>query len=129
MNSEALRDDYLRRHLDIITREYEYIPEWLWLIADQGILGYAIRKLNAKVESIENNIYMSYSESHTLGDAPAPGKALFWLKDPNRIDHVENLNYEHVWFNKHALKLNEEYRKYKVDEYKKEIGKFNKKII
>jgi hypothetical protein len=129
MNNETLRDDYLKRHLDIITREYEYIPEWLWLIADQGILGYGIRKLNMKVESIENKIYMSYSESHTLGDDSAPGKALFWLKDPNRVDHTENLNYEHVWFNKHALKLNEEYRNMKIEEYKNEINKVNKKLI
>jgi hypothetical protein len=34
-----------------------------------------------------------------------------------------------VWFNKHALKLNEEYRKHKIEGYNKELGKISNKLI
>lgn len=130
MNNGNLRDEYLKKHLDIINREYDCIPEWLWLIADQGILGYSIRKLNSTAESIENNIYLSYPESPVFGGPKLPGKGLFWLKDPNRIDHTENLNYEHVWFNKHALKININFREKKIKEYTEEIDRLiNKKLI
>jgi hypothetical protein len=121
MNNETLRDEYYKKHIDIITRNYEKIPEWLWLIADQGILGYAIRKHNSKVETIENRIYLSYPELPAHTDLDKPGKGLFWVKNPNRLDHTENLIYEHVWFEKHALKTNEDYRLKKIEELNKEI--------
>lgn len=120
MNNEELRNDYLKKHLDIITRRYDYVPEWLWLIADQGILGYSARKLKSKVESIENRIYMSYAEVDSASEE-APGRALFWVKDPNRIDHLENLDYEHVWFSKYDLKMYPEIREKKMQELKAEI--------
>jgi hypothetical protein len=120
MNNEELRNDYLKKHLDIITRRYDYVPEWLWLIADQGILGYSARKLKSKVESIENRIYMSYAEVDSASEG-APGRALFWVKDPNRIDHLENLDYEHVWFSKYDLKMYPEIREKKMQELKAEI--------
>jgi hypothetical protein len=120
MNNEELRNDYLKKHLDIITRKYDYVPEWLWLIADQGILGYSARKLKSKVESIENRIYMSYAEVDSASEG-APGRALFWVKDPDRIDHVENLEYEHVWFSKYDLKMYPEIREKKIQELKAEI--------
>lgn len=128
MNSEELRDDYLKKHLSIITREYDYVPEWLWLIADQSILGYSARKLKCSVESIENRIYLSYAEvdPKTKG---APGRGLFWVKDPDRIDHTENLDYEHVWFSKYDLKTNPEYRAKKIEELKAEIESLIPKII
>jgi hypothetical protein len=122
MNNEKLRDEYFQKHMDIITREYTHIPEWLWLIADQGILGYSIRKLNCTAESIENRIYLSYPELPILGPK-SPGKGLFWVKDPNRVDHTENMDYYHVWFDKHAIKTNENVRNQKVSDLKEELLK------
>lgn len=120
MNNEKLRDEYYKKHLDLITREYEYIPEWLWLIADQGILGYAIRKLNCSAESIENRLYLSYPELPVLGPM-LPGKGLFWVKDPNRQDHLENMDYYHVWFDKHYFKTTDWFRNRKIKELKEEL--------
>jgi hypothetical protein len=122
MNNEKLRDEYFQKHMDLITREYTHIPEWLWLIADQGILGYSIRKLNCTAESIENRIYLSYPELPILGPK-SPGKGLFWVKDPNRLDHTENMDYYHVWFDKHAIKTNENVRNQKVLDLKEELLK------
>ncbi len=119
MNDIKIRDEYLKKHLDIINREYDYIPEWLWLIADQGILGYTLRKFNSKVETIENRLYLSYPELPV--EKPEVGKGLFWVLDPNRINHVENLEYEHVWFAKHAFKTNEEFRKMRTSQLKAEL--------
>lgn len=121
MNNEKLRDEYYKKHMDIITRTYEKIPEWLWLIADQGILGYAIRKLNCKVETIENRLYLSYPELPVNCEINKPGKGLFWVKNPNRIDHTENLIYEHIWFEKYFLKTNEKHRASRMIEFNKEI--------
>ncbi len=120
MNSDKLRDEYLKKHLDIITRKYDEIPEWLWLLADQGIMGYSVRKCKSKVETIENRLYMSYPELPVLGPK-LPGKGLFWVKDPNRVDHVENLDYYHVWLEKYYYKTDTNFRDTKVKELQKEL--------
>lgn len=115
INNSELCKDYLKKHLDIICRKYDTIPEWLWLLADQGIMGYSARKLNLKVESLENTIYVSYPEIDTSKVGCGP----FWVKNPNHIEH-STLNYEHVWFTKYRLKVDDEYRKKKMIELETE---------
>jgi hypothetical protein len=120
MNNEDIRDDYLKKHLSIITRKYKQIPEWLWLLADQGILGYSIRKFKGNVETIENRIYMSYPEL-PVKDNNLVGKGLFWVKDPDRRDHLVNLKYEHIWLDKYYFKTDQKYREIRVKELEDEL--------
>jgi hypothetical protein len=115
INNSELCEDYLKKHLDIISREYKSIPEWLWLLADQGIMGYSARKLNLKVESLENTIYVSYPEIDTSKVGCGP----FWVKNPHHIEH-QPLNYEHVWFTKHRFKTDLEYRILRIKELENE---------
>lgn len=115
INNSELCEDYLKKHLDIIGREYKSIPEWLWLLADQGIMGYSARKLNLKVESLENVIYVSYPEIDTSKVGCGP----FWVKNPNHIEH-QPLNYEHVWFSKYRFKTDSEYKQNRMFELQKE---------
>jgi len=128
INNVDLSKDYLNKHLDIIKKDYTNIPEWLWLLADQGIMGYSARKLNLKVESLENLIYVAYPEIDTSKVGCGP----FWVKNPQHIEHT-SLNYEHIWFGKYALKTDLNYRKVKMDELQKELynltqNKFGKLI-
>jgi len=121
INNNKLCEDYLNKHLSIIKRNYEKIPEWLWLLADQGIMGYSARKLNLKVESLENFIYVSYPEI----DLTKVGCGLFWAKNPNHIDH-ETLNYEHVWFSKFRFKTDENYKIERMKELENELNQLTK---
>ena len=128
INNAQLCEEYLKKHLNIIKRNYEYIPEWLWLLADQGIMGYSVRKLNLKVESLENAIYVSYPEIDTSKVGCGP----YWVKNINHIEH-SILNYEHIWFSKYALQTDLNYRKIKMNEFQKELysltqNKFGKLI-
>jgi hypothetical protein len=116
INSLELCKDYLKKHMDIISRTYEHIPEWLWLLADQGIMGYSARKLNLKVESLENAIYVSYPDDDVSKVGCMPG----WVDNRNHIDHTR-LNYEHIWFTKHRLKNDIEYRNKRILELKNEL--------
>ena len=117
INNSELCKDYLKKHLSIINREYDYIPEWLWLLADQGIMGYSARKLDLKVESLENTIYVSYPEI----DDSKVGCGLFWVKNPQHIEH-SNLNYEHIWFTKHRFKTDLDYRELRMIELQNEYN-------
>jgi len=124
LNDVNLRDEYLKKHLSIIRREYEHVPEWLWLLADQGIMGYSARKLNSRVETIENRIYLSYPEQLY---PKFVGHGLSWVKDPDRKDHEENLEYEHIWTNKRSFKVDPEYRNKRVEELEQEFKMLTKK--
>lgn len=124
LNDANLRDEYLKKHLSIIKREYEYVPEWLWLLADQGIMGYSARKLNSKVETVENRIYLSYPEQL---HPKLVGHGLFWVKDPDRKDHEDNLEYEHIWSNKRSFKVDPEYRAKRVAELEEEFRMLTQK--
>ena len=128
MNNEKLRDLYLESHLDLITREYKEVPEWLWLLADQGIMGYSARKLDCKVETVEDRLYLSYPELPVLGPKHC-GKGLFWVKDPDRIDHTEKIDYYHVWLDKYYYKTDIEFREKNVNLLKEELISLIPKII
>jgi len=117
VNNTELCEDYLSKHLSIIKRKYEHIPEWLWLLADQGIMGYSARKLNIKVETLENLVYVLFPET----DTEKVGCGLFWVKNPTHIDH-ENLNYDHIWFSKFRMKTDEEYKLKRMDDFENELN-------
>lgn len=117
INSKQLQEHYLDLHIKIIKDRHENIPEWLWLMADQGILGYVARDLNLKVESLEDEYYVAYHESDS--EMYKQGHLPMWLKNPRyNTDHKNpKLWYEHVWIAKQLMKDNEEFRKERCKEY------------
>ena len=54
MNNKELQRYYYVNHLNIVLTQYKDIPEWLWLLSDQGILGYCARELDCKVGTLED---------------------------------------------------------------------------
>ena len=61
MNNKELQRYYYVNHLNIVLTQYKDIPEWLWLLSDQGILGYCARELDCKVGTLEDVLSL-YSE-------------------------------------------------------------------
>jgi hypothetical protein len=57
-----------------------------------------------------------------------PGKGLFWVKDPNRVDHEENLDYYHVWLEKYYYKTDVRFRTEKMNELTIELNNLKNKI-
>ena len=151
MNNDELRKAYLKSHLHIVNRKHKKIPEWLWLLTDQGIMGYEARNLNCKVASIEDKIYLSYWESHDL--KKACGYTPMWVllekeytenNGPDGFDKElylkqEKLEYYHVWFDKFMMKTNFKWRLEKLEEldmilkekyiYDKEIPNDTRRIL
>lgn len=117
INNEQLQKEYLDLHLKIIRNDYMNIPEWLWLMADQGIMGYVARQLDLKVESLEDDYYLAYHESYSEKDKP--GYLPMWLKNPDYKNSHKNpkLWYEHVWIAKQLIKDDVEFRKEKCKTY------------
>jgi hypothetical protein len=117
INNPELQSLYLNLHNRIINKDYNKIPEWLWLMADQGIMGYASRYLNLKVESLEDEYYIAYHELPS--DKEKLGYQPMWLKNPNynNMHKEQKLWYEHVWIAKQVIKDNLDFRREKCTSY------------
>jgi len=97
-NNMDLLKEYHKWHKQLVTTNGEYIPEWFWLLTDQGILGHIVRENDYKVNCLTNKISLSHHNTITDRDR-YKGKAEKWYlpENPNLNKEVE---FEHVWLDK-----------------------------
>ena len=97
-NNMDLLKEYHKWHKHLVTTNGEYIPEWFWLLTDQGILGHIVRENDYKVNCLTNKI--SLSHHNTIIDRDRyKGKAEKWYL-PENPDLNKEFEFEHVWLDK-----------------------------
>lgn len=97
---KSLQERYRELHLQIVTKPYAYVPDELWLMTDQNILGYLLRARNANVGHAINKIYIQFADN--LGST-AVGNTPRWTHFDNIERQLPEVNYHHVWFEKAAM--------------------------
>lgn len=112
MNNKELQNSYYCNHLNVVLTEYKNIPEWLWLLSDQSILGYCARELNSKVGCIEDKTYLGFSEEQLFSDTSQKdcGYSPMWV-DSNSSNIIGNFKYWHIWLDKFTIQKDLKYRK------------------
>ena len=119
VNSQKLLNKYLEMHMRIVNRKYDLVPDWLWLMSDQHILGYAIRYLESRVSEITNKVFMQFPDDfHHRGK---PGYIPDWIEMRDLEINSPSLPYEHVWLAKGSLITNPIIREQKISEWNKII--------
>jgi len=103
----AIQKRYKELHLQIVTKDYNYVPDELWLMTDQNILGYILRDKNANVGHAINKIYIQFADN-TSGKLV--GKTPVWIHFDNIEKQLPEVKYHHVWFEKTHLHQNPEYK-------------------
>ena len=114
-NNMDLLKEYHELHKKLVTTNGENIPEWFWLLTDQGILGHIIRENDYHVNTLTQKISLSH-HNNTNGINRYKGKAEKWYF-PTQPSFQE-LPFEHVWLDKintESLR-NKKYFKELVDE-------------
>lgn len=120
VNNQKVLDKYLELHIKIVNRKYDNVPDWLWLMSDQHILGYTIRELGVSVSEITNQVFMQFPDDfHHRGK---PGYIPDWIEMRDVEKNSPKLPYEHVWLTKGALITNQIIRQQKVSEWNKIIS-------
>lgn len=111
MNDTQLVKDLQKRyrelHLEIVTKKYNYVPDELWLMTDQNILGYLLRDRNANVGHAKNKVYIQFSDRSTtqkVGNTPE------WTHLDNLEKNFPEVAYHHVWFEKIHMHRDLEFR-------------------
>lgn len=119
-NNLDLIHDYLKFHEDLVCEEGIEVPEWFWLLTDQGILGHTIREGNYNVSSISDRVFLSDSD-HSGKDKRHIGLAEPWFKFVDGNDY-DKCSWEHLWYIKAVFASNPELKNSYVERYTNEIA-------
>jgi len=96
-NNMELLKEYHEWHKKLVTTNGENIPEWFWLLTDQGILGHIIRENDYHVNTLTQNISLAH-HNNVDGTNRYKGKAEKWYTPLNPSN--KELLFEHVWLDK-----------------------------
>lgn len=105
LNDESVQKEYLEEHLRAVNTKDE-IPEWFWLVTDQGLFGQSLRNNNVNPNSLTDKVFLAEYE---FVDTPIGKAEAFFYK----VEHDKSkdlLNWHHVWFQKIVYNFNEEVR-------------------
>jgi hypothetical protein len=116
INNSDVLEEYLKLHLEIVTRKYEQVPDWLWLMSDQNILGYTMRSLNSKVTTFHNKTHVQFYDGMVDGVGYLPQ----WIDIP-QTHNEKPVAFDHIWLDKSVVNNNEEFRLFKVEQWKQMI--------
>jgi hypothetical protein len=120
VNDQKILDKYLNLHLQLVNKKYDYVPDWLWLMSDQHILGYTIRELGSSVAEITNKVFMQYPDG--FQNKEKPGYIPDWIEIEGITKNVPKISYEHVWITKGSLIKDVESRNKRVSEWNEIIS-------
>jgi hypothetical protein len=116
---KAIQKRYRELHLQIVTKDYNYVPDELWLMTDQNILGYILRDKNADVGHAINKIYIQFADN-TSGKLV--GKTPVWTHFDNIEKQLPEVKYHHVWFEKTHLHQNPAYKEIVMRDWRLRIN-------
>jgi hypothetical protein len=129
MNNKELQNNYYVNHLNVVSTKYKNIPEWLWLLSDQSILGYCARELNSKVGCIEDKTYLAFSEEPTVGLSQSDcGYSPMWV-DSYSSNIIGNFKYWHIWLDKSTMKKNLHFRKLCISKLNSILNENKDKVL
>lgn len=120
VNDQKILDKYLQLHIQIVNKKYENVPDWLWLMSDQNILGYTIRGLKSKTSEITNKVFLQFPDPFHNKDKP--GHVPEWIDLENIVKNSPKVPYEHVWITKGALINDKDARNKRVSDWNKIIS-------
>lgn len=124
-NNLNLLKEYHDWHKKLVNNKGNKVPEWFWLLTDQGILGHIIREGNYKTETLTDKIYLADSNYGTP-ETRHKGQAENWyypIKGANK--EKDNIDWYHVWIDKIHFYTNPKYKNSQTLGFFDEIIKIN----
>jgi hypothetical protein len=105
INNHQVQKEYLKDHIGAVDTKDE-IPEWFWLVTDQGLFGQVLRRFNTKVQTLTDKVFLADHEGYETNVGLACGYYYQIEHDKTKDD----LNWWHIWTRKVLYSLNEEVR-------------------
>lgn len=105
INNIDVQKEYLTEHLKAVNTHDE-IPEWFWLVTDQGLFGQSLREYSINPQTLTDKVFLANFENG--GSEVGRAEKFFYQLEHDKSK--DDLNWEHVWFRKITYNLNEQYR-------------------
>jgi hypothetical protein len=106
INNKKVQSEYLKDHQEAVNTHDE-IPEWFWLVTDQGLFGQTLRRNNVKVQTLTDKVFLADNEGFDEGKV---GDANGYFYQINHDVTKDELNWWHIWIRKVWYNQNEEGR-------------------
>ncbi len=120
-NNMKLVAKYHDYHKRLVDTKGAYIPEWFWLLTDQGILGHIIREDGYNAQTLTDRIFLANS-NYGNGTERGRGKSEAWYYPVGCNDKKDkDVKWEHVWFNKIHVGYSEELMRNECQKYFNEL--------
>ena len=119
INNFKLLKEYHNWHKDLVNTNGKEVPEWFWLLTDQGILGHVVREGDYKVNTLTDKIFLANS-NYSTKSSRYKGKSEAWyypIEADTSKDLEEDWSWEHVWFNKIHLGTDKELERKETQRY------------
>ena len=98
-NNLKIVKEYHDWHKKLVNTNGEEVPEWFWLLTDQGILGHVVREGDYSVNPLTDKIYLADS-NYGNEETRYKGKCENWYYPMNPDYTKEEISWEHVWIDK-----------------------------
>ena len=105
IGSDKVQSEYLKDHLEAVDTKNE-IPEWFWLVTDQGLFGQVLRRFNIKTNTLTDKVFLSDHE----GYEGKVGEATGFYYSTNANYSKDDLKWWHVWTRKVLYNQDEDVR-------------------
>jgi hypothetical protein len=120
-NNLKLLRKYTEWHKKLVTTNGVSVPEWFWLLSDQGILGYTLREMDVHTNTLTDKIWFS---EHNFGKDETRYKGISepWYYPTNNVDVTkDNISWEHVWIDKIHYGLQPKFKEEQTQRFFEEI--------
>lgn len=95
INNNLVQSEYLRDHINAVDTEDE-VPEWFWLVTDQGLFGQVLRRFNMNVQTLTDRVFIADHE----GYEPKVGLCNGHYYPIEHDKTKDDLKWWHVWTRK-----------------------------
>jgi hypothetical protein len=117
INEPNVQKEYLEEHAKAVNTKDE-VPEWFWLITDQGLFGQSLRNNDVMPQTLTDRVFLSDTEYFTS----EIGRAVPFFYSLEHDKSKDEIDWEHVWFRKIVYS-------YDDNERVKDCRRFYKEII
>lgn len=116
INNKLVQSEYLKDHQEAVNTQEE-IPEWFWLVTDQGLFGQVLRRYNINVQTLTDKVFLSDHEGYD----PKVGLSCGYYYQVEHDKSKDDMKWWHVWTRKVLYNLNEDVRVNDCKEFYREI--------
>ena len=119
-NNLKIVKEYHDWHKKLVNTNGEEVPEWFWLLTDQGILGHVVREGDYSVNPLTDKIYLADS-NYGNEETRYKGKCENWYYPMNPDYTKEEISWEHVWIDKIHYSFIPDYKEKQTQRFFDEI--------